>query len=128
MKTVPFRIIAGLFFILTGCATTPEAGPGRAAGVNGEPLQVQGPNTLTTAGGMTFEVPVGFTASAKGEVVTLHSDEFDLWFSHLLMGRAYFEAGHYAEAFDELDVEKALSEAIAKKAAQAGISPEGSEG
>jgi tetratricopeptide (TPR) repeat protein len=31
------------------------------------------------------------------------SEEVDLWFSSYLMGRAYFEAGHYPEAFDELD-------------------------
>ena len=30
--------------------------------------------------------------------------EYDFWFAHYLMGRAYFEAGHYPEAIDELDL------------------------
>ncbi len=30
--------------------------------------------------------------------------EYDFWFAHYLMGRAYFEAGHYPEALDELDL------------------------
>ena len=34
----------------------------------------------------------------------------------------------FNEAFDELDVEKVLSAAIAKKAAEAGIPPDGSDG
>jgi len=30
--------------------------------------------------------------------------EYDFWFAHYLMGRAYFEAGHYPEAIDEFDL------------------------
>ena len=30
--------------------------------------------------------------------------EYDFWFAHFLMGRAYFEAGHYPEAIDEFDL------------------------
>ena len=30
--------------------------------------------------------------------------EYDFWFAHYLMGRAYFAAGHYPEAIDELDL------------------------
>jgi tetratricopeptide (TPR) repeat protein/tRNA A-37 threonylcarbamoyl transferase component Bud32 len=30
--------------------------------------------------------------------------EYDFWFAHYLMGRAYFEAGHYPEALDEFDL------------------------
>ena len=30
--------------------------------------------------------------------------EYDFWFAHFLMGRAYYEAGHYPEAIDELDL------------------------
>jgi tetratricopeptide (TPR) repeat protein/tRNA A-37 threonylcarbamoyl transferase component Bud32 len=29
--------------------------------------------------------------------------DFDFWFAHYLMGRAYFEAGHFPEAIDELE-------------------------
>jgi len=29
--------------------------------------------------------------------------EYDFWFAHFLLGRAYFEVGHYPEAIDELD-------------------------
>jgi tetratricopeptide (TPR) repeat protein len=29
--------------------------------------------------------------------------ELDFWFAHFLMGRAYFEAGHFAEALDEFE-------------------------
>ncbi len=30
--------------------------------------------------------------------------EYDFWFAHYLMGRAYFEAGHFPEAIDEFDL------------------------
>ena len=30
--------------------------------------------------------------------------EYDFWFAHFLMGRAYFEAGHLPEALDEFDL------------------------
>jgi len=30
-------------------------------------------------------------------------EEFDIWFGHYLMGRAYFEAEHFPEALDEFD-------------------------
>ena len=30
--------------------------------------------------------------------------EYDFWFGHYLMGRAYFEAGHHPEAIDEFDL------------------------
>ena len=30
--------------------------------------------------------------------------EYDFWFGHFLMGRAYFEAGHHPEAIDEFDL------------------------
>ncbi len=33
----------------------------------------------------------------------LAREEFDMWFGHYLMGRAFFEAGHFPEALDELD-------------------------
>jgi tetratricopeptide (TPR) repeat protein/tRNA A-37 threonylcarbamoyl transferase component Bud32 len=33
----------------------------------------------------------------------LGREEYDIWFAHYLMGRAYFEAGHYPEAIDEFD-------------------------
>ena len=29
--------------------------------------------------------------------------DYDFWFAHYLMGRAYFEAGHFPEAIDELE-------------------------
>ena len=33
----------------------------------------------------------------------LAREEFDFWFDHYLMGRAYFEAEHFPEALDEFD-------------------------
>ncbi len=33
----------------------------------------------------------------------LAREEFDFWFDHFLMGRAFFEAGHFPEALDEFD-------------------------
>ena len=30
--------------------------------------------------------------------------EYDFWFAHYFMGRAYFEAGHFPEALDEFDL------------------------
>ena len=51
----------------------------------------------------------GERAFDKGQLGTamrelrLAREEFDIWFGHYLMGRAYFEAEHFPEALDEFD-------------------------
>ena len=51
----------------------------------------------------------GERALDKGQLGTamrefrLAREEFDIWFGHYLMGRAYFEAEHFPEALDEFD-------------------------
>lgn len=65
-----------------GCAGERGAlRPGMEAGCT--TLRVQGPGALTTDSGLSFEVPAGFSAVAECEVVSLVSDEFDLWLVEL---------------------------------------------
>jgi tetratricopeptide (TPR) repeat protein len=51
----------------------------------------------------------GERALDKGQLGTamrelrLAREEYDIWFGHYLMGRAYFEAEHFPEALDEFD-------------------------
>jgi len=51
----------------------------------------------------------GERALGKGQLGTamrelrLSREEYDMWFGHYLMGRAYFEAEHFPEALDEFD-------------------------
>jgi tetratricopeptide (TPR) repeat protein len=51
----------------------------------------------------------GERALDKGQLGTamrelrLAREEYDMWFGHFLMGRAYFEAEHFPEALDEFD-------------------------
>jgi tetratricopeptide (TPR) repeat protein/tRNA A-37 threonylcarbamoyl transferase component Bud32 len=51
----------------------------------------------------------GEKALANGQLGTamrelrLAREEFDIWFGHYLMGRAFFDAGHFPEALDEFD-------------------------
>lgn len=65
-----------------GCAGERGAlRPGMEAGCTA--LRVQGPGALTTDSGLSFEVPAGFAAVAECGVVSLVSDEFDLWLVEL---------------------------------------------
>ena len=44
----------------------------------------------------------GRSADALDELREARQD-YDFWFAHFLLGRAFFEAGHFPEALDEFD-------------------------
>jgi CubicO group peptidase (beta-lactamase class C family) len=82
MRRLNTGLGVGLLALLLGCAGQRGAQrQGMEAGCT--TLRVQGPGALTTDSGLRFEVPAGFTAVAECEVVSLDSDEFDLWLVEL---------------------------------------------
>jgi CubicO group peptidase (beta-lactamase class C family) len=98
MRKLTWMISFGLMLVAAGCAT----GQGAIADSNKTSqctqAHVQGPGILTTESGLAFEVPSGFSATAKCELVTLESDEFDLW----------------ALQLDDMDLKQAIDEAWAR--------------